>query len=507
MRDKPKPRDGEQELMADIFSFANDPYAFVLYAFPWGQEGTPLEKFKSPRKWQIEVLCEMRDHIAETQERDDFALFKKAMSSGRGIGKSALLSWVALWMFCTVPGSTTIVTANTDAQLKTKTFPEIRKWATMSIVKNWFEHLATMLKPADWLSEALRDSVQQDDAYWYISAQLWSEENPDAFAGMHSQLGMMVLFDEASGIPHPIWPVTEGFFTDDILHRFWLTISNPRNPTGPFFECFHSNRKVWNPTSIDARTVEGTDQKLYQGIITQYGADSDQARVEVYGQFPRQGDTQFISRQLVIDAGERELFEDEGAPLVMGVDPARYGDDEAVIRLRQGRDARSFKPIVQAKSSLTTLATKCAEVIDRMNPDAVIIEGDGVGGGLVDILRSWGYKVTETTMGSGSDDKQRYANKRTEIWGAMGEWLETAYLDPLDEDLTDDLCTPQYEYTQNGQLKMEAKEKMRKRGYPSPNHADALAITFAVKVGRKDIRMNARRRNRVARHVDYDLFA
>jgi hypothetical protein len=506
MKQKPEARSGEQDLMAQIFSFSRDPYAFVMYVFPWGEPGTPLEKWTGPRQWQIDVLKDMRDHLKRT-EASEFELYKKAMASGRGIGKSALLSWVALWLFCTVPGSTTIVTANTDAQLKTKTFPEIRKWATMSIVSNWFDHLATALKPAEWLSEALKETTKQDDAYWYISAQLWSEENPDAFAGMHSQLGMMVLFDEASGIPHPIWPVTEGYFTDNILHRFWMVISNPRNPTGPFFECFHRQRKEWKPMTIDARTVEENDQKLYEGIIRQYGADSDQARVEVYGQFPRQGDTQFISRHKVIDAQEREVVDDPHAPLILGVDPARFGDDEAVFRYRCGRDARTLKPVVMGKTSLTTLATKLAQEIDRTNPDAVIIEGDGVGGGLVDIMRSWGYKVHEATMGAGPSDKTRYSNKRTEIWGELDQWLEIGALDPYDEDLADDLCSPQFDYTQNGQLRLEAKERMRKRGYPSPNHADALALTFAVNVGRKDIRLNRRGRARRAKHVDYDLFA
>ena len=409
-------------------------------------------------------------------------------------------------MFCTVPGSTTVVTANTEPQLRTKTFPEIRKWATMSIMSNWFEHLATAIKPAEWLSQALK-STKQDDAYWYIAAQLWSEETPDAFAGMHSQLGMMVLFDEASGIPQPIWPVTQGFFTDNILHRVWLAISNPRNPMGPFYDCFHKNRSEWRPVSIDARSVEENDHSLYESIIRQYGPDSDQARVEVYGKFPRQGDTQFIGRDLVQDAGERDVVEDPGAPLILGIDPARYGDDEAVFRLREGRDARSFKPVVLPKMSLTALATRAAQHIDQYNPDAVLIEGDGVGGGLVDILRSWGYKVQEVTVGGGADDKERYANKRTEMWGEMALWLETGCIDPLDEDLREDLCGPQYEFTQTGQYKLEAKDKMRKRGVPSPNHGDALAITFGRKISRKDTRMNVRRRNRVARGMEYDLFA
>ncbi|MFK5283926.1 hypothetical protein ACI3PL_30545, partial [Lacticaseibacillus paracasei] len=70
--------------------------------------------------------------------------------------------------------------------------------------------------------------MKMDTQYYYVDAQSWSAENPDAFAGAHSQIGMMVQFDEASGIPDPIWQVTEGFFTDMAPLRLWLAISNPR---------------------------------------------------------------------------------------------------------------------------------------------------------------------------------------------------------------------------------------------------------------------------------------
>jgi len=141
---------------------------------------------------------------------------------------------------------------------------------------------------------SLKATTDYDDAYWYIQARLWSEESPDAFAGVHSQQGMAVLFDEASGIPSVIWPVTQGYFTDKTMHRVWVAISNPRNPSGAFFECFNANRDTWWHRTVDARSVNENDQNLYEQIIKQYGSDSDEARVEVYGKFPRQGDQQFI---------------------------------------------------------------------------------------------------------------------------------------------------------------------------------------------------------------------
>lgn len=507
---KQQPHPDEQQLIAQIFEFRDDPLGFVLFAFPWGRPNTPLEHHKGPRQWQRDALTQIQKHIQDNNTKQVHELkpelMKLARASGRGIGKSAFLAWIALWLFSCLPSSTVIVSANTEQQLKSTTFPEIRKWATMAINKRWFEHNVMSLYPAEWLVEALKRDTEYDDAYWYIQAKLWSEENPNAYAGPHSQMGMAVLFDEASGIPGCIWPVAQGYFTDATTHRIWVAISNPRNPSGEFFECFHGNRDQWNHETIDGRSVEENDLSLYASIIRQYGEDSDQARVEVYGQFPRQGDYQFIGRGNVDDAAGREVAFDPGAPLVIGVDPARFGDDSAVIAYRNGRDATTI-PFEQYKScSLVDLAEHVARAIEKYNPDAVFVEGDGVGGGVVDILKDAGFRVTEVKTGGGAQDKEMYANHRTEMWGRMRDWLETGCL-PSKKELLDDLCAPMYEYSLKGQLKLEPKDKMKKRGYASPDYGDALAITFSRVVGRKDKPASRRfRRKPVARDVDCDIF-
>lgn len=508
---KQQPREAEQQLLHQMLSFQDDPLSFVLYTFPWGKPNSPLEHHTGPREWQIEALVEIRDHIARNRNAGlqglDPELLKMAIASGRGIGKSAFLAWIALWLFSCVPSSTVIVSANTEQQLKSTTFPEIRKWATMAIHANWFEHNAMSLRPADWLVQALKDTTDYDDAYWYIQARLWSEESPDAFAGVHSQQGMAVLFDEASGIPSVIWPVTQGYFTDKTVHRLWIAISNPRNPSGAFFECFNANRDTWWNRTVDARSVNENDQALYDQIIKQYGEDSDEARVEVYGQFPRQGDQQFISRGEVDDAMEREVDVDTGAPLLMGVDPARFGDDEAVIAFRQGRDASVIPWRKYKRCSTAELASSCAECIDKYKPDGVFVEGDGVGGGVIDILREYGYRVIEVTAGGGAENKETYANHRTELWGRVRDWLPGASL-PSDSGLADDLAAPRYDYSLKGQLKLEPKDRMKKRGYASPNNADALAMTFSRSVARRDVAVSRfARKRRQATGRDYDLFA
>lgn len=110
----------EQLLMTKLWSpaLANDPEKFVLYVFPWGQPNTPLERFTGPRKWQRQLLRRMTAHIAANKGRVDFNVLRSAIASGRGIGKSALVSWIIIWFLSTRIGGTTIVSANSEAQLR-----------------------------------------------------------------------------------------------------------------------------------------------------------------------------------------------------------------------------------------------------------------------------------------------------------------------------------------------------------------------------------------------------
>lgn len=502
----------EQALMTEIWSpnIADDPFAFVMFVFPWGKNNTPLEHQTGPRKWQERTLKRIARHIKECGDKKAQCLpmdmLRIAKASGRGPGKSALLSWLVYWMLSTRLGSSTIATANNEQQLKTRTWAEVGKWHAMAINSHWFEKLAMSLKPAPWFDELLKTQLKIDTGYYYAQAQLWSEETPDAFAGIHNHNGVMLLFDEASGIPPAIWKVSEGFFTEPIVDRYWFCFSNPRRNTGSFFECFHKNRDFWECENIDSRTVEGTDIAVFNQIIKQYGADSDEARIEVYGQFPRQGDKQFINRELVDLAATRELVPDSGAALIMGADIARFGDDECVVRFRRGRDARSIAPRRWKSMDTVYSANKIAELIDEFKPDAVCIDGGGVGGGVVDILKNLNYRVHEIQFGSKAED-DRWGNKRTELWGRMREGLGTDCIE-LDQRLMDDLTGPEYGFVSGSsdKLILESKEKMKSRGHHSPDDGDALALTYAVKVARNDSRTSrGGRRAKFATGMDYDI--
>lgn len=501
-------------------AIAENLEAFVLYVYPWGKDNTPLWNQKGPRTWQRDDLQELSDHIRKQRLNEavglDLDMWKKAEATGRGTGKSALVSWLSHWFMTCVVGGSTIITANTEPQLKTKTFAEISKWFRLAINSHWFEMATLSVKPAEWFRTALADQLQIDSTYYYIQGLLWSEENPDAFAGAHNMYGLNLIFDEASGIPKKIFDVSEGFFTDLVLHRYWWVFSNPRRNVGGFYDAFHANRKYWRLRQLDSREVEGIDRKRLDAIVEQHGVDSDTTRIEVLGQFPAQGNNQFIANPLVHAAQTRPLPDqaDLWAPLILGIDVARFGDDDSVFRFRRGRDARSI-PVARLRSmDNMAVANRAAHLIDIYAPDAVCIDA-GQGTGVIDRLREMKYKnIYEIWFGSEAEEKE-WANKRTEMYARLREWLKGGCVDN-DPRLFTDLTVHEYYFfgKAKDQQMLRSKEEIKELIGRSPDDGDALALTFAVKVARKDrnamrggVFDKSNRKARVMDGVDYEVFS
>ena len=481
---------GEQALMTRLWSpqLADDPERFVLFCFPWGQKGTPLERFRGPRKWQRKFLRDVAAHIAANKgdpkrvTKGIFKMLRKAVASGRGIGKSALVAWLILWMLTTRIGSTVLVSANSENQLRSITWGELTKWQAMTINSHWWEISATKLVPAKWLTELVERDLKKGTRYWGAEGKLWSEENPDGYAGPHSFDGMMVIFDEASGIPDSIWPVAQGFFTEPISDRYWFAFSNPRRNTGKFHACFNGDRAFWDTDQVDARTVEDTDPETYQQIIDEYGPDSPQAKVEVYGEFPDVGDDQFIRPTLVDDAFARPLYKDESAAVIIGVDPARGGADDTVIAVRQGRDIVAIRRFHE--DDTMTVVGLVIDMIEEFDPDLVVVDEGGLGYGVLDRLKEQRYKVRGVNFGWKAKNPVMWGNKRAEMWGALRDWLKTASVEK-DRRLKTDLTGPKTKPDSSGTVFLESKKDMKARGVASPDSADAIAVTFAYTVARR----------------------
>jgi hypothetical protein len=474
----------EKQLMTELWSIniKDDPLNFVKFCFPWGMKDTPLEHFSGPRKWQEKILREITIHIQRNQSIDMPEMFRMAVASGRGIGKSALVAWLVLWMLSTRLGSTIIITANTESQLRSRTWAELGKWMTLAINSHWWDKTATTIRPAKWFDEALKRDLKIDTGYYYAQAQLWSEENPDAFAGIHSNYGVCLIMDEASGIPAPIYSVSEGFFSEPTTDRYWFCFSNPRRNTGPFYDCFNSKRSYWKNLQIDSRDVEGTDKALFQKMLEQYGEDSTVARVEVMGEFPRADDDTVIPMDLIRAAIDRDVTLTASEPIVWGLDVARYGGDNSALCIRQGNtviDIQTFNSmdLMQLCGAVKNKYDDCT-ALER--PQEILIDVIGLGSGVVDRLSEQNLPVRGINVAESPSTKNNYLNLRAELWFAIKDWL--AQRDcrlPNDDELVSELAAPSYKYTSTGKIKLESKEEMRKRGIKSPDKADALALTMA----------------------------
>lgn len=471
-----------------------DPLAFVQDCFPWGSG--ELSADKGPRDWQRDVLVGISNRLQSGDTVDQ--AIQIATASGHGIGKSALVSWIVLWACMTRIDTRGVVTANTEKQLTTKTWPELAKWHRICTLRDTFVFTATALYCADPAHEKT----------WRVDAIPWSLNNTEAFAGLHNKgRRVLVIFDEASAIADEIWEVTEGALTDADTEILWLTFGNPTRNSGRFRECFGRLKHRWDTRQIDSRTVEGTNLTQLQAWVEDYGEDSDFVRVRVRGVFPRAGVSQFIPVDSVEAAQARKLeYKDEGAPFILGVDIARFGDDQSVIRGRKGRDGRAIKAIKWRGMDTVYSAGRVADAINLYNPDAVFIDGGGVGGGVVDILKNQGFKVIEINFGATAKNDKKYANKRAEMWGDARDWLATGCIDQ-DRELLDDLIGPDYGFDKDNRIMLEKKSDMKKRGVASPDDGDAFCLTFAMPVQRTDMRTS---RNPVHRRVqvstDYPVF-
>lgn len=461
----------EDQILSDLASYSKNPLGFVRFAFPWGEPGSELANAAGPEPWQEALLRRMGESLSP-----DEALLL-ATTSGHGVGKSALVAWIILWAMSTFPDTRGVITANTETQLKTKTWAELAKWYRLFIGRSFFRYEATCIFSVD----------KEHEKTWRIDMVPWSERNVEAFAGLHNKgRRILVVFDEASAIPDNIWETTEGALTDSETEIIWAVFGNPTRNQGRFKQCFAGGQYAhrWLSQAVDSREVSLTDQAQIARWIKDYGDDSDFVRVRVKGMFPRAGSMQFISDELVSDACAREAFANLSDPFIIGVDVARFGDDASVIYFRKGRDARTHPPLVFRGLDTMQLASRVAEQYAYFHADAVFIDGGGVGGGVVDRCRQLNVPIFEVQFGGKPDRASldpsavKYMNKRAEIWGFMRDWLDIGAI-PDDPDLRAALTSVQYGFNGKDEIQLERKEDMKRRGLASPDLADGLALTFS----------------------------
>lgn len=449
-----------------------DPLDWSRRAWRWGHG--PLEGMDGPREWQADVLTIIRDYLADSEKR--YQPLQIAVASGHGIGKSALMGMIGNWAMSCWSDARVLMTANTETQLRTKTAPEVGKWFRSSLTARWFD--------AQTMSVKSRDPEHSDR--WRMDFVTWSEHNTEAFAGLHNQGRIIVLFfDEASGIHDKVWETAEGALTDENTVIIWIAFGNPTQNSGRFRECFRRFRDFWIHRNIDARTVPGTNAKYFARLLAQYGEDSDVFKYRVRGIFPEQSAMQFISaadadraRQVHLRPGQYNF-----APVIIGVDPAWTGNDKLEIMLRQGLYSKSLASLPRNDNDVE-VANLIARLEDEYRADAVFIDA-GYGTGIYSAGQTMG-RSWRLIWFSGKPIDPGFFNKRAEMWGTMKRWIKAGgAIDPADEEIYQDIIGPETVPRLDGKILLESKEDMKERGLPSPNRGDALALTFAEPVGRK----------------------
>ena len=206
--------------------------------------------------------------------------------------------------------------------------------------------------------------------------------------------------------------------------------------------------------------------------------------------FQVSGGDSLIRPELVVQARKNKVM--AFGPLIIGVDPARFGDDRTAIVRRKGRSSY-FLETFENRSTME-VAGIVHSLIQKEKPDQVAVDVGGLGAGVVDRLLELGHDdvVVPINFGSAALDPKRFINRRAEMWWNLRDWLDgdMPVMIPDRDDLHTDLCAPQYRYDSNSRRKLESKDEIKKRGFRSTDCADALALTFAEPLTRapdKDI--------------------
>jgi hypothetical protein len=194
----------------------------------------------------------------------------------------------------------------------------------------------------------------------------------------------------------------------------------------------------------------------------------------------------FIDFGLTYEAAKREPPIHNPAPLVFGLDVARFGDDRTVLVRRRGLVLEDFT--VRRGQDLMRTASETAEAINLHRPAAVFVDVVGLGAGVVDRLRQLGHRIIAVNSGSKASNPDKFVNLKAEMWSKMRDWLAEGAVVPDRPELRNDLLAPRYDFDYSGRLKIERKDDLKARGLPSTDLADALALTFAQPVAPVDRR-------------------
>lgn len=393
-----------------------------------------------------------------------------AVRSCNGAGKTFHVAREALRFLYSFPNSVVINTATNWPQVENQFWRYFRSaWKNAKVPMGG--HL-------------LKTELNIDDT-WFAKGIANNPDNVASFQGWHAE-HIMMIFDEASGISPVIWEAAIGAMSGGHTVRF-LVIGNPNLNSGPFYDAFKD--PTFSKIKISAFDIpnvqEGrqvipglTDHHFVEEVAARYGKDSSPYKVRVLGEFPDQASNTIIGLDTIENAinADRELqnLQDE----LIGLDVARYGEDDSAFVYRQGNFAKVLE--TYNGNNLMATAGKAVQYLREYPNARLFIDVVGVGAGVYDRLKEQpavSGRVYGVNSGSKPRDPDRYINIRIESWINVREWLRDAILEKHEGWYQ--LATPTYQTISSGKLQMESKDQMKKRGVKSPDVADALALTLS----------------------------
>ncbi len=351
-----------------------------------------------------------------------------------------------------------------------------------------FGYVAPYLKQATQISwdylkaftAPLGDRVRVNETGKYVTfasgcrIRLYGADNPDAMRGLYFD-GVVV--DEVADVKPAVWgEILRPALAD---RRGWaLFIGTPKG-VNLFSELYDFALRtegwyagLYRADETGLPWLPEEELKLAAEAMT-----DAQFRQEFLCDFSASAENVLITVDMVTAAAKRKPDERQtaGHPVVVGVDVARFGDDRTAIFVRKG--PKAFPPVILTDADNMRVGGRSASLIASERPDAVFIDAGG-GQGVIDRLNQLGYAVTEVNFG-GRASRPIYANKRSEMWDSLKNWLAEGGAIPDLSELKTDLCGPTFFYDAMNRLALEKKEKLKERGLRSPDLADALALTFA----------------------------
>jgi hypothetical protein len=415
-----------------------------------------------PDIWQGEFL----DAISSGER-------KISVRSGHGVGKSTAASWAMLWFVLTCYPSKVVVTAPTSAQLYDALFAELKRWHK-ELPDAWRE-----------LLEAKTDRIElkASPTEAFISARTSRAEQPEALQGVHSDHVMLVA-DEASGVPEAVFEAAAGSMSGH--SAVTILLGNPTKSSGFFFDTHNRLKDEWWTRRVSCYDSRRVSKDYIADMASRYGEESNAFRIRVLGEFPKTDDDTLIGFDLVDSAFHRDVSASEDAPIVWGLDVARFGTDATALAKRRGNavnEIRKWKNLDLMQTTGAVVAEyEAVKLEDR--PIEILVDSIGLGAGVVDRLRELGLPARGINVAESPAMGTIYVNLRAELWGKMKAWLEKRDCKlPKDDSLLAELVAPRYTFNSSGKMKLESKDEMRKRGIGSPDMADALALTFASDAG------------------------